>query len=172
MDGDGDVDGTDAYLFVQNYGQTAPTETLPGDFDEDQDVDDDDLDVFSHSFGLLVQADHYAVTAKAVDEDGTYETDRFLVALSDGNQTQSAGTRSIMAVTGSNGADLGTFWQPSSLQGDAWDDTWSVASVRGDADRLSLLTPVQLHFLEEADPLDNVLETEEGNMPSVWARYS
>ena len=42
-----------------------------GDFDEDSDVDDDDLGVFGADFGQIGW-DAYQVTATATDEDGTY----------------------------------------------------------------------------------------------------
>jgi hypothetical protein len=65
------VDGTDAVQFADNYGKTG--EGLFGDFDEDGDVDDDDLAVFAGNFGVI-DWDAYSVSATATDEDGTYSS--------------------------------------------------------------------------------------------------
>jgi len=76
LDGDGDVDGRDALVFSNNYGQTGPG--LAGDFDQDGDVDAADLAVFSQHFGNIGY-DAYTVSATATDEDGTYNSNTILV---------------------------------------------------------------------------------------------
>ncbi len=59
----------DALRFILKYRQG--NVGGQGDFDEDGDVDGDDLQVFASRFGRI-GFDAFEVTARATDEDGTY----------------------------------------------------------------------------------------------------
>ena len=59
-----------------------------GDFDNDGDVDDEDLAVFSAHFGLIGWDDAYTISATASDEDGTYSANTLNVAIVEAAQEQ------------------------------------------------------------------------------------
>ena len=52
-DADGDFDGVDIYMFIDEYGRTDCSAVSPcvGNFDGDNDVDQDDLELFTTHFG-------------------------------------------------------------------------------------------------------------------------
>lgn len=53
FDGDKDVDGSDLYVFAEDFGRTncSPEDPCKSDFDKDNDVDGADLAVFAAEFG-------------------------------------------------------------------------------------------------------------------------
>lgn len=84
FDGDGDVDGTDAFWFVKSYEKSGSG--LVGDFDKDGDVDDEDRQVFASSFGRIGW-DAHTIFATAADEDGIYSANTQQVRVLVENQS-------------------------------------------------------------------------------------
>jgi len=79
LDADGDVDGEDFASFMVYY-QAGSGDS--GDLDADGDVDGDDLSIFSSNFGKIGW-DSYVITARATDEDGTYDAGSLAVEVTE-----------------------------------------------------------------------------------------
>jgi hypothetical protein len=69
LDGDGDVDGTDAVLFMQQYNTSGAD--LAADLNDDGNVDAADAALFGPNYGKSGWGS-YTISVQATDEDGTY----------------------------------------------------------------------------------------------------